>query len=434
MAASAAQRPGPTITRTMGTPGEREGAFRFLESKRGGVDELASAVYETSALDCAACPFVFVAVDQTSLRYVDRKGVRGLGPDDNREVAAIRGAQVMSSLAMDETGVPIGLLDQQWWTRPEEKSPPASQDTRPPEEREPWAWVRSMEAVSTRLKTAAPNTRPWFLMDRGADFHGALHKACDEGHLVTVRANYPRRIRRNSGNKKVWACVSRQPVLGHVSVKIPGSSRRRARVARFELRAIRGNVKIRNKAHGEAWSQLSCVRVREVSHVPLGETRIEWKLLSTFEVNNLADAQMVLKSYTLRWRIEEFHKTWKSGACKVEESQLRSLGALRRWATILAAVAVRIERLKRLSREQPDLDALEEFSQDEIDASILLTRTKNHERGDSLTLQQAVRLVAMIGGYMGRKSDGPPGSITIRRGLEQVRPAALAFAATRTSG
>ena len=169
-----------------------------------------------------------------------------------------------------------------------------------------------------------------------------------------------------------------------------------------------------------------------MSRVPAGETRIEWKLLTTHPVQRLEDAERVLHSYTHRWRIEEFHKTWKSGACDVESSQLRSYDALRRWATILAAVAARVERLKQLSREQPELDALTEFSQEELDSAIILTETQKAKPGAKLSLEEAVRLVAMVGGYMGRTRDGPPGSITIRRGLERVAPAAAVLRAQRS--
>ena len=142
----------------------------------------------------------------------------------------------------------------------------------------------------------------------------------------------------------------------------------------------------------------------------------------------------IVRSYTLRWRVEEFHKTWKSGACDLERTQLRSLDAIRRWAMILAAVATRVERLKSLAREQPDLDALEELSREELDAAIILTETKKHQVGDDMSLKEAVRLIGVVGGHMGYPSAGPPGSITIRRGLELVAPAALALKRANTSG
>ena len=87
--------------------------------------------------------------------------------------------------------------------------------------------------------------------------------------------------------------------------------------------------------------------------------------------------------------------------------------------------------MKLLSRTTPDISALLELSRDEIDAAIILTKTKKHKVGDDMTLQQAVRLIAMAGGFMGRKGDGNPGSITIQRGLNDVLPAARALAFAR---
>ena len=89
-----------------------------------------------------------------------------------------------------------------------------------------------------------------------------------------------------------------------------------------------------------------------------------------------------------------------------------------------------------LSRTTPDVSALSELSRDEIDAAPILTETvltitKKHKVGDDMTLQQAVRRIAMADGFMGRKGDGNPGSITIQRGLDDVLPAARALAFVR---
>lgn len=434
MAAAVARRPGGTVTATQPTAAAKEGAFRFLESQRVETGRVAEAVYETAALDCARHELAFVSVDQTDLTFIDRKGVRGLGPSHTRECRSLCSINFMNSLALDRDGVPIGVIDQQWWLRSEERKLWGKGDRRPPQGRESWQWVRAIEAVHNRLSKIAPSTRPWFVMDRGADFHGTLVHAVEEGLLVTIRSCHNRRVKRNGTKRWLKSTLARQPVLGHVKAQVPRGPGQLARLACFEIRALRASVRLSFKPHREVWSMLSCVRLREVGTVPSGQAPIEWRLLSTHPVDNLEHAKLILKSYTLRWRIEEFHKTWKSGACKVESSQLRSLDAIVRWATILSAVAARIERLKLLSRQQPDIDALEEFSQDELDAAIVLSETKHFEVGAKMTLHDAVRLVALVGGYMGRTRDGPPGSITIRRGLDLVLPAATAIAATRRSG
>jgi hypothetical protein len=136
----------------------------------------------------------------------------------------------------------------------------------------------------------------------------------------------------------------------------------------------------------------------------------------------------------MRWRIEELHRTWKTGACRVEENQLRSANAAIKWATILIAVAVRIERIKQLSREEPDRPASDEFSPAEIKAAVLLRFEKSAKKklrpGAVPTMAEVATWIAEIGGYTGKTSSGgPPGSITLARGLEQVRVAAKALEA-----
>jgi hypothetical protein len=342
--------------------------------------------------------------------------------------------QVMNALALDAEGVPVGLLDQQWWLRPEEKTPWGKKDPRRPEERKSWEWVRCFDASIERLKQLAPECTPWFIMDRGSDFHGTLTRIVESDVLATVRSSYDRVILRNGKKRSLWSVLARQEVAGNVDVLIPRGHGRTQRRARLEIRYVTGEVRIRSTPRPQKWAKLSCVRVREVGYVPPGEERIEWKLLTTYSVETLEDALCVVQSYTYRWRIEDFHKAWKTGACDIESSQLRSYEALRRWATILAAVACRVERLKLLSRKQPHVDAHTEFSQAELDAAIILSHTKNFAVGGTMTLEQAVRLVASVGGYMNRKSDRPPGSITLRRGLDRITPAAEALEATRRSG
>ena len=96
----------------------------------------------------------------------------------------------------------------------------------------------------------------------------------------------------------------------------------------------------------------------------------------------------------------------------------------------MATVAARIERLKHRSRTEPSLPASVELSEHEIQALIFLKRKYKKQTetipDDMPTLAQAVTWLAEIGGYTGpRVSGGPPGSITIRRGLEHILPAAV---------
>jgi Transposase DNA-binding/Transposase Tn5 dimerisation domain len=427
--AAVARRPGGTITRVFSRASQREAAFRFVENPRVDCDALTDSMGRAAALRCHEQARVWVAVDQADLTFVDRKQIRGLGPVNNRNSESLSGLQVMSSLVLDDRGVPLGLLDQQWWLRSEEASPRPGKDRRPPEARESWKWVESMRANAARIRDVAPDVTPWFIMDRGADFWGVFEEAKRLGTLLTVRSTQDRILLRDGRRRHLRATLSRQPILGSVEIAIPGGHGRTARSAKFELRVVSSVVPVRARLGIHV--ALHAVRLREISRVPVDEERIEWTLLTNFEVKTADDAMLVVRGYGMRWRIEEFHKTWKSGACDVESSQLRSFEAIRRWATILAAVAARIERLKHLSRTTPDVAALEEFSPEELEAAILISETKKFAIGAPMTLRDAVRLVASVGGYTNRNGDGPPGSITIRRGLDVVVPAAAVLRASR---
>jgi len=161
-------------------------------------------------------------------------------------------------------------------------------------------------------------------------------------------------------------------------------------------------------------------------------------LLTNAPIASVEAARKVVLGYAIRWRIEDFHRTWKSGACNVELTQLRSRNAVIRWATILAVVATRIERLKHLGRTEPERPADDELTAVELEVLLVLKR-RYKKRTESVpdampTMAQAVRWIADIGGYTGKSSGGPPGSTTIRRGLERLKNGVEAVIAMRDAG
>jgi Transposase Tn5 dimerisation domain len=173
------------------------------------------------------------------------------------------------------------------------------------------------------------------------------------------------------------------------------------------------------------------VYAREVGTAPTEETAIDWMLLTTYPVEDFADACLVIYGYTCRWPVEEYHRTWQSGACHVTETQLRSPDTLQKWGTILSSVAARLMHLRDLSRAEPSAPASIAYSEDEIEATILLRMPRDHEPATMPTLGRMTRWIAELGGYTGKSSGGPPGLIVLRRGLEQITPVAKALANQR---
>ena len=151
---------------------------------------------------------------------------------------------------------------------------------------------------------------------------------------------------------------------------------------------------------------------------PAGAEPIEWALLTTLAVEDFEQACEKVAWYTQRWGIEVFHRTLKSG-CRVEDRQLGHSDRLQACLAIDMVIAWRIHHMTKLGREVPQLPAEAYFDDDEIKV-LLAYETKHRKRppeAPALSLREAIRMIAKLGGFLGRKSDGEPGTETLWRGL-----------------
>ncbi len=242
--------------------------------------------------------------------------------------------------------------------------------------------------------------------------------------FVTARAAQDRRLLSDEDEATyLWEMVGGAPCLGSFTLPVSAGPKRQARDAVIELRAAPVSLKVRGKDRRFREVQLTAVFALEAGTNPEDEEPIEWLLLTNRPVTSFEEAREVVRAYSLRWRVEAFHKTWKS-VCGAEENQLRSPHSVILWCTILAGVAMRVDRLSHLARTQPDTPSTEELSREEIDAAIVLHNPTGYVRGDTPTISVAVGWIARQGGYRGKSSGGPPGTVVIGRGLRRVELAA----------
>jgi hypothetical protein len=428
MASRAAARPGGKISEVLLDAAERQGAYDFLE----GAQVLAAPVLGSVANAAFRCaeqhPFCFAAVDGSSLSLTDTQRKKGFGTVGSTGI----GLKVITSLLVSPEGVLAGIADQQWWARPARPkiSRRAHRQLRlkaRPHQKETRHWLQAIEQTCQRAQQSG--VQLWFQLDREGDNRDYLSALAKCGHRFTVRGNWNRLVE-SFGTSKHYLreVLGRHKPIGSYELDVPAGPGRRARRAKMTVRAAKVTLLLRDKWMKTATPLTLTAVITNETRTPKGEKPLDWMLLTNAPVTTLTQAQEVIHGYAQRWRIEEFHKTWKTGACKSEETQLRSVPAVITWATILAAVATRIERLKRLSRTEPDKPANIELSKVEIRALLLLRREVNHRKEIRLnampTIEQATLWIAELGGYTGKSSGGPPGAITIRRGLEYLRPAA----------
>jgi hypothetical protein len=453
MAAAVGARPAGKVTQVFTVDAERQGAYGLLGNEDVSADALALGAHQACARRCSHAPFAYVPLDDSSVRVTDRKRAKGTGQIGS-SVAAARGFKVMSALGVTPDGVPQGVCGQRFWARNRTRVQARAKATRGLskeqrrkakrrlkaqqnrrrrfEDKEPYRWIEVGTQVHSVFASHAPTCRPWLQCDRGADKQDVLVAMLQRQWLFTVRASYDRCL---ESGQKLWAHLQNQPRLGTYRLEVPSRKGQPARLATMAVRAAPVRLCLRSKATGqERTAEVWAVWAQEVGVRPRGCAQIEWMLLTSAEVTTLTEAQEVLLGYATRWRVEEMHRTWKSGGCHVEDTELHEPERILKWASLLCSVAMRIARLTYLARTQPDVPADTELSRDELDATIALKKPPGWGLGETPTLGEAVRWLADLGGYTGQSSGGPPGQTVIGRGLKRVESAAAAFKTLRELG
>jgi hypothetical protein len=426
MAARIADAPAGTVTDAYRTGAEREGAYRFLANDRISVQALVDSSAEATLRRAVTLNHIVVPVDGSSLSFADPHGRRGMGSIGTHQQGG-RGVKTMSAIGVSPDGTPLGLLGLRYWTRPIEPQVVAHRNLRPIEEKETRYWLEVMHSVRAQHARVEGAPPLWFQLDSEGDFREQLSSMVEPGTpWVTVRAAQNRRVD-DPELRTLWRQLEAQVPCGEYDLAVSERPGRQARTALIKVRHAPVRLLLRdrryNSYHPCELAKLNAVLALEEGTVPDGEDPIEWLLLTNRSVEDFQAACEVIRTFGYRWRIEEFHRAWKS-QCHVEDSQLHELPAIQRWATLLGATAMRIERMKYLARNAPDTPATEEFTRQEIDAVIVLRQPAGYARGDTPTMAHITRWVADLGGYVG-PSNGPPGSTVLGRGLQRVQTAVL---------
>ncbi|MBZ5711789.1 IS4 family transposase [Nannocystis pusilla] len=439
-----AERPGGKLTRVFEVGCELEAAYRFVESPDISIDELERARGEACARRLAEMPMAIVPVDQTSIKLDEQRKSTSFGSVGTRTSRA-RGVHLMTGLALDSEGVVLGVLHQDRWLRSEIPTPPRRRgrsgrrkDKRPAEQRESFAWVRALDGCHEQLRQHAPNVLAWYQADQGADFWRVFAWAHEHDALLTARICHERVVVNGGQENYLHAWIEALPVAYRYQIEIPDRAERSGRTATLSVRFGTTTVRYTADAKRKVSLCMSIVAVTE-PRPPKDVSPIEWLLLTTYPVQSSRDAELVIHNYTMRWRCEEFHRTLKTGACDIEASELESFEAFSRLLIIASSVAARIERIKFLSRTQPDAPATVAYSREEIEVLIRLrqqhmVRKKPPYRPSEIPpLHVVTGWVAELGGYRPGPKRGPPGTIVLCRGLIVLQTAVLGARAVRRS-
>lgn len=438
MATRAAARPSGKVSVVFDRSREREGAYDFLESRLAESSAIAESMFSATVAQARGAKSVYVVLDISTVTLTDESDAKGFGHIGSPNRPA-RGLMVMNAFAVARDGVPLGLVEQHYWARAAPSLGTVAERTernlqRPFEEKQGAHFVEAASKAIERLR--AEHIVPWFVIDREADSREILLALDAMACIFTIRGTKNRRLTTTEAERNVRQSLLREASLGHHQVEIARNGSRAARTATVAVYAKEVELHLRaTPLTAETSMKVHALLVRETGAGARRKDALEWLLYTNAPVRTEDTAIRIIEAYRARWRIEEFHRTWKQGECNVESAQLRSMDGVVKWATILSAVAVRIERLKYLSRKSPDEPASIEFSELEIEALKIERRTRFKGRRPRLpdmpTILEATEWLAEMGGWMGYRSSGPPGSVTIARGLDRLSIYAQAVADVR---
>jgi len=104
----------------------------------------------------------------------------------------------------------------------------------------------------------------------------------------------------------------------------------------------------------------------------------------------------------------------------VEERQFENVSNIRRYLAVDVVVGWYILYLTMVSRELPDIPCSAILEAHEWQSLYCFIHKVSTPPENPPTLQQAMRWIAQLGGFMGRKSDGEPGVTVLWRGLQRL--------------
>ena len=409
-----AQQPTASIPQACGSWAPAKAAYRFFDNSRVSHGVILAG-HRQACLERVADEEIILALqDTTSLDYTHHPRTQDLGPLENPDC---QGMFVHSALAVSDAGVPLGLLDQQVWTRdPEAVGQRHQRKKRPIEEKESFKWLKGLRAS---LKGLPAQVCLVTVADREADIFDFFLDAETHETQVLVRAAWNRRLTDPPGY--LWDQVARTSVRGRFTVEVGRAKDRLPREATVAVRFTPVTVRPpRHRLHepGLYPLPLYAIEVREEDPPP-GVEPLHWLLLTNRAVQSLNEAQRCVRWYGLRWLVERYHFVLKSG-CRIEERQFETAERLKRCLGVYAIVAWRLLWLTYQARITPEAPCTVALETHEWQALYCYIHRTSILPAEPPSLNQAVRWIAQLGGFLGRTHDDEPGVKVLWRGWQRL--------------
>jgi hypothetical protein len=368
IATAKAQHPSAPYTECFaGNRHELKAYYRFIGNEREAINPqgILRGHRERTVGRMKGYKHVLVIQDTTDLDFSERLHCNGLGDIGKNQTGAVsQGLKMHSSLAVSEEGLPLGVLDTQIYASHFDDAEKAQ--NRPIEEKESYRWLRTIDDLND-LAEYLPETELIAVGDRESDIFELFdhrRRKAPRVHLL-VRAKHNRCLQEQS--RKLFDHLDALPVMAQAQIEVPRQREKKSKPSkpgRIALPARKAQVDLnwdKVTLSAPATPQTRSLPAVELyallvvePHPPLGAKTLRWVLLTTVPILSRKQALRCLRWYTLRWRIEEWHRVLKSG-CRIESHQHRTADKLARAISIDAVIAWRVMLLALLGREVPEM-------------------------------------------------------------------------------
>lgn len=419
-------QPNASIPAACGGFNEMCAAYRFFDNEKVTFDRVL-APHAARTLDrISAHEVVLLIQDTTQLDFTrPQTQMEGSGPLDSN---VRQGAFLHPLIAFTPDGVPLGTCWSKVWTR---SALGGKSRQRPLEQKESVRWVQGLEEAQ-RIAEEVPAVQCVCMADSEGDLYEFFASERPSTHWL-IRACRDRALQSGMHLRSVLA---EAPVLFNESIRVrarepkiacDARARRKSRSAREAVVEVRArNVILRgpNRPGGRlADVSVNVVQVREVN-APAEDAPVEWLLLTSLPIERIDQVRQIIEYYRVRFMIEVFFRTLKSG-CRVEERRFEHIERMLPCVALYLIVAWRTMMLAHLGRTYPALSCEAVFEPSEW-KSLWMTLKRKPLPAHPPSMAEIVVLIAQLGGYVTTRKE-PPGPQTIWLGLQRMYDLALAW-------
>lgn len=433
-----------SIPAACGGYAETVAAYRLFDNDKATMEKILAPHQDATRRRMAAQPVVVLVHDTTEMDVTrPHQQVAGAGPLDG---GTRRGLLLHDLHAFTPDGTALGTLYQENWTRTDEPPDPEHRKkykSLPLEQKETYRWLTTLQHAQAAA-AELPQTSLVVVADSESDIYEVLAAAQQEPRAVDwiVRAAQDRATREtpeHSAENTALLCerVLATPVLAQHDVAVRGRTAkiscekrgrrqsRESRVAHVDVRALRVTLRPPHRSDTKLPAiEVNVVLVSEPSP-PDGEPAVQWLLLTSLPIDTRAQVQRVIKLYGVRWLIEVYFRTLKSG-CRVEGRRFEDIDRFRACLAIYMIVAWRTLFACRLGREFPDMSCDAIFEPAEWQAAYRIVK-REPPPAQPPRLKEMIRIVAQLGGYVYRQRTDEPGPQTVGLGMQRLHDLALCW-------